>query len=120
MLLEDRIAVGTSLVAQWLRLCASTVGGVGSVPGGGTKILHAVQSSHKQTNKQTKKKTEDIIVVTLRENGPGMRDEGALWGAGKVLFHDHNAGHTVLFIKLCINHLFLHDTSIKISKTYAY
>ena len=52
MLLEDRIAVGTSLVAQWLRLCASTVGGVGSVPGGGTKILHAVQSSHKQTNKQ--------------------------------------------------------------------
>ena len=51
MLLEDRRVVGTSLVAQWLRLCASTVGGMGSIPGGGTKILHAVQRSHKQTNK---------------------------------------------------------------------
>ena len=43
MLLEDRRVVGTSLVAQWLRLCASTVGGMGSIPGGGTKILHAAQ-----------------------------------------------------------------------------
>ena len=54
MLLEDRRVVGTSLVAQWLRLCASTVGGMGSIPGGGTKILHAVQRSHKQTNKQNR------------------------------------------------------------------
>ena len=72
------------------------------------------------TNKQINKKTEDIIVVTLGENGPGMRDEGALWGAGKVLFHDHDAGDTVLFIKLCTNHLFLYDTLIKISEIYAY
>ena len=28
----------TSLVVQWLRLCASTAGGTGSIPGGWTKI----------------------------------------------------------------------------------
>ena len=33
----------TSLVVQWLRLCASTAGGTGSVPAWGTKIPHAVQ-----------------------------------------------------------------------------
>ena len=71
------------------------------------------------TNKQTNK-TEDIIVVTLGENGPGTRDEGALWGAGKVLFHDHDAGHTVVSIKLCTHDQFLYNTSIKISKIYAY
>ena len=31
--------VGTSLVVQWLRLCASTARGPGSIPGWGTKIL---------------------------------------------------------------------------------
>ena len=30
---------GTSLVVQWLGLCASTAGGTGSIPGQGTKIL---------------------------------------------------------------------------------
>ena len=39
---------GTSLVVQWLRLCAPNAGGLGSIPGQGTrscrsqlKILHA-------------------------------------------------------------------------------
>ena len=31
----------TSLVVQWLRLCTSTAGGTGSIPGLGTKIPHA-------------------------------------------------------------------------------
>ena len=31
---------GTSLAIQWLRLCASNVGGVGLIPGLGTKIPH--------------------------------------------------------------------------------
>ena len=30
----------TSLAVQWLRLCMPTAGGVGSMPGGGTKIPH--------------------------------------------------------------------------------
>ena len=31
---------GTSLAVQWLRLGASTAGGVGLIPGRGTKIPH--------------------------------------------------------------------------------
>ena len=33
---------GTLLVVQWLRVRASTAAGMGSIPGWGTKILHAV------------------------------------------------------------------------------
>ena len=32
-----------SLVGQWLRLCASNAGGVGSIPGWGTKIPHVTE-----------------------------------------------------------------------------
>ena len=32
---------GTSLAVQWLRLCNSTAGGTGSIPGWGTNILHS-------------------------------------------------------------------------------
>ena len=38
---------GTSLAVQSLRLQASIAGGVGLVPGLGTKSLHAVQCSQK-------------------------------------------------------------------------
>ena len=41
---------GTSLVIQGLRLCASTVRGMGSSPGWGTKILHAAWGSQKKKN----------------------------------------------------------------------
>ena len=34
---------GTSLAVQWLRFGASTAGGMGSIPGWGTKIPHAPQ-----------------------------------------------------------------------------
>ena len=34
---------GTSLAVQGLRLCASNAGGMGSIPGRGIKIPHAVQ-----------------------------------------------------------------------------
>ena len=40
---------GNSMAVQWLELCAFTAEGLGSIPGGGTKILQAVQSS--QINK---------------------------------------------------------------------
>ena len=39
---------GTSLVVQWLRLCASPIGVAGSIPGQGTKIPHAVQHGPKR------------------------------------------------------------------------
>ena len=34
---------GTSPVVQWLRLHSSNAGGMGSIPGQETKILHAAQ-----------------------------------------------------------------------------
>ena len=43
VLLKDTL--GTSLAVQWLRLQA---GGAGSIPGRGTKILHAVRHSQKK------------------------------------------------------------------------
>ena len=44
---------GTSLAVQWLALCASNAGGVGSIPGWGTRIPHAARGSKK--NKKIKK-----------------------------------------------------------------
>ena len=40
----------TSLVIQWLRLCASTAGGTDLIPGWGTKILWAMWHSQKKKN----------------------------------------------------------------------
>ena len=39
---------GNSLAVQWLGLCASTAGGMGSIPGQGTKIPQAEQGSQKK------------------------------------------------------------------------
>ena len=39
--------VGTSLVVQWLRLCAFNEEGTVSIPGQGIKILHAVLCGQK-------------------------------------------------------------------------
>ena len=41
---------GTFLAGQWLGLLALTVKDLGSVPGWGTKILHAVQCRKKKRN----------------------------------------------------------------------
>ena len=51
--------MGTSLVVRWLGLCAPNAGGLGSIPGEGTrshmpllKILHAtMKTQHRQINK---------------------------------------------------------------------
>ena len=37
--------LGTSLAVHWLRLHTSTAGGMGSIPGWGTKILHATRKT---------------------------------------------------------------------------
>ena len=39
--------LGTSLVAQWLRLCAPNTGDTGSIPGQETKISHDAGRSKK-------------------------------------------------------------------------
>ena len=43
--------MGTSLVVHWLRLHASNAGGMGSIPGGGTKIPHAMWHGQKEKKK---------------------------------------------------------------------
>ena len=47
--------MGTSLVIQWLKLCASNAGGVGSILCWGTKIPHAPGNNQKK-----KKKKKDL------------------------------------------------------------
>ena len=46
---KDKISLGTSLVVQWLRFCASTTGGAGWPSGQETKIMHlrSLQLEHK-------------------------------------------------------------------------
>ena len=48
------VGTDTSLVVQWLRLQASTAGGMDSIPDHGTKIPHAKWLSQK-IGKKTKK-----------------------------------------------------------------
>ena len=58
----------TSLVVQWLRICASTVGGLGSVPDWGTKILHATQCRQKSTKYSCYKCTELCVSIHFQVN----------------------------------------------------
>ena len=51
----NKVKWGTSLVVQWLRLCASSAEGPGSSPGRGTKNPHAVLLRQKKKKSQTKK-----------------------------------------------------------------
>ena len=44
-------SLGTSLVVQWVRLCAPNAGGPGSIPGQGTRShVHAATKSPYATN----------------------------------------------------------------------
>ena len=43
---------GTSLAVQWLRLCTSTAGGMGSIPDRGTKIPYALWHGQKTNQKK--------------------------------------------------------------------
>ena len=43
--LTKRLTIGTSLMVQWLRHCASTAEGMGLIPGQVTKTLDAVRCS---------------------------------------------------------------------------
>ena len=52
--------VGTSLEVWWLRLCGSTVGGVGLISGQGTKILYVVRCSQKINKIKNKKYAVNI------------------------------------------------------------
>ena len=47
-----KMVSGTSLAVQWLRLCISNEGDMGSVPGWGTKIPQAVRHGKKKKKKE--------------------------------------------------------------------
>ena len=47
-----KMILGTSLVAHWLKLWASSAGGTGSIPGRGTKILYAGWCGQKNNKKR--------------------------------------------------------------------
>ena len=64
---------GTSLAAQWLRLCVSNAGGMGSIPGRGTKIPYTLCHSQKKRNRETM-----IFSWSLSQGCPGPR-EGCCW-----------------------------------------
>ena len=60
------IKIGTSLAVQWLRLCASSAGGVGSIPGCGTKIPHVTQCGpNKKTKTPNPQKSRKITIVNV-------------------------------------------------------
>ena len=44
----EELTLRTFLVVQWLRLCISAAGGLGLIPGQGTKILHAAPHGQKK------------------------------------------------------------------------
>ena len=52
----QEFGLGTSLAVQWLRFCTPDTGGMGSIPGQVTEILHAAGCVQKK-----KKKKKNLI-----------------------------------------------------------
>ena len=71
-LMPFKLTWGTSLAVQWLRLHASTAGGMGSIPGlGSDPVCHVVQTKKK---KRERKKNEYypfliILFLSISTNG---------------------------------------------------
>ena len=61
-LFKNSTVCGTSLAVKWLRLCASTARGAGSIPGQGTKIPHALCYGQNIKGKNSKQK----IILNLK------------------------------------------------------
>ena len=55
----------TSLVVQWLRLCASIANGVGLIPGQGTGILHATWCGQKIKKKNQINNSVTSLILIL-------------------------------------------------------
>ena len=72
-------------MVQWLRLCASTAGGTGSIPGQGTEIPHAVQPKqqikiHKHNTKLKICPCREAIEATLGIEGFPSKKQVGLCG----------------------------------------
>ena len=53
--LQKKKKTRNPLAVQWLGFRASTAGGMGSIPGQGTKIPHAMQHGQKERERETNK-----------------------------------------------------------------
>ena len=74
--------VGTSLVVQWLRLCAYTAGGMGSTPGHGTSMQCGQKKKRERENIMVPKKTGSGLLSRLRseeEEASGLN----FWDPGR-------------------------------------
>ena len=60
-LMTEKKTLGTSLVVQWLRLLAPNAGGMGPIPGQGTKIPQATW----RDQKKEKRKEDSLPCPTL-------------------------------------------------------
>ena len=70
-----KCATETSLIVQWWKLHATNAEGVGSIPGGGTKISHA--TGHGQRIKRWKNRKCEILSALIGALG---RPRGLGWG----------------------------------------
>lgn len=55
---------GISLAVQWLSLQAANVRGAGSIPGRGSKILHAAWCGAKKINNKIIKKIKEVPILS--------------------------------------------------------
>ena len=58
---------GNSLAVQWVRVCASTAGGEGTIPGWGTMILHAAQCGQKKKRERERERWPSIPLFNMKE-----------------------------------------------------
>ena len=63
------------MVVQWLSLCTSTEGAVSSIPGGGTKILHASWHGQKIKNSKISKYGSEVMARGRLKLGVGRGPE---------------------------------------------
>ena len=61
------------MAVQWLELCASIAGDMGSIPAWGTKIPHAEQHDHKKN--KIKRITMSHSLKKIKDGGKCMREE---------------------------------------------
>ena len=74
----------TSLKVQWLGLCASTAGGTGLIPGGGSKILCAVVQPKNRRKQITSplsglKEQPFYLLTTLWDGNSGILEPQLGW-----------------------------------------
>ena len=67
---RQETSIGTSLVVQWLRLCASNAGGMALIPGQGTKIPHMphgmAKNIHIYTYIYVRSELETVVKLVLK------------------------------------------------------